>query len=55
MSPDHPLAPLLRELCPKRYPVGRPNGVLALDPIEIYRLACALGAKGVRIVEPSHD
>jgi hypothetical protein len=49
MSPDHPLAPLLRELCPKRYPVGWPKieAELALDPVEIYVLACQLGARGV--------
>ena len=53
MSPDHPLAPLLRELCPKRY-LGWPKveAVPALDPIEIYALACRLGAHGVRVVGP---
>jgi hypothetical protein len=53
MSPDHPLVPLIRELCPKRYPVGWPKreATLALDPIEIYELACALGACGVRLVK----
>lgn len=55
MNPDHPLAPLIRELCPLRYPVGWPAvpAVLALDPIEIYGLACRLGARGVRLV-PDH-
>jgi hypothetical protein len=59
MSPDHPIAPLIRELCPKRYPVGWPTveAEPALDPIEIYELACALGAHGVSVraapAEPS--
>ena len=53
MSPDHPLAPLLQELCPKRYPRGRlPE--LALDPVEIYELACALGAHGV-VIQSADD
>ena len=53
MSPDHPLAPLIRELCPKRYPVGWPKveAQPALDPVEIYLLACELGARGV-VVAP---
>lgn len=52
MSPDHPLAPLLRELCPKRYPASRPEGIPALDPIEIYELACRLGARGITLAPP---
>lgn len=54
MSPDHPLAPLIRELCPKRYPVGWPTVEArpALDDIEIYELACALGARGVVLLAP---
>lgn len=47
MSPDHPLAPLIREFCPKRYPVGWPKiaAVPALDPVEIYELACHIGTR----------
>jgi len=52
VSAEHPLVPLIRELCPKRYPVGWPKkpATLALDAIEIYELACRLGARGVTLV-----
>ena len=51
MSPDHPLVPLIRELCPKRYPRDWPKveAKPALDPVEVYQLASRLAARGVML------
>lgn len=51
MTPEHPLTPLLRELCPLRYWTAK-EGTRALDEVELYQLASRLSARGVGFIGP---